>query len=98
MIDSIVKIYESDAAPGKGNISAASSGRYYLIVGSFKNASYAGNWSSKISNKGYPAEIVKVSYWNLVSAGSSTNLRSALSELSSIRSDVTADAWIFVAR
>jgi len=98
MIDSIVKIYESEAVPGKGNYSAASSGNYYLIVGSFKKASNASNWSSKISNMGYPAEIVKVSYWNLVSAGSSTNLRSAINELSSIRSDVTGDAWIFVAR
>ena len=98
MIDSIVKIYESEAGSGPGNIRTAATGKYYVIVGSFKTASYASDWSSKISNMGYPAEIVKVSYWNLVSAGSSTNLRSALNELSSIRSDVTGDAWIFVAR
>jgi len=69
-----------------------------VIVGSFKTSSYASNWSAKISDMGYPVEIVKVSYWNLVSAGSSTNLRSAINELSSIRSDVTSNAWIFVAR
>ena len=98
MIDSIISIYENKAASGKGNYTTAATGKYYLIVGSFKTSSYASNWSVKISNMGYPAEIVKVSYWNLVSAGSSTNLRSALNELSSIRSDVTGNAWIFVAR
>ena len=98
MIDSIISIYESKALPGKGNYSAAATGNYYVIVGSFKTSSYASNWSAKISDQGYPAEIVKVSYWNLVSAGSSTNLRSAINELSSIRSDVTSNAWIFVAR
>ena len=98
VIDSIISIYGSKAVPGKGNYSAAATGNYYVIVGSFKTSSYASNWSAKISDMGYPAEIVKVSYWNLVSAGSSTNLRSAINELSSIRSDVTGDAWIFVAR
>ena len=47
---------------------------------------------------GYQTEFVRISYWNLVSAGSSTNLRSALNELSSIRSDVTSNAWVYVAR
>ncbi len=98
MIDSIIKIYENNNVPGKGKYNAASSGHYYLIVGSFKTPTYASKWSARISDMGYKTEIVKVSYWNLVSAGSSTNLRSALSELSSIRSDVTSNAWIFVAR
>ena len=98
MIDSIISIYESKSASGKGNYSAAASGNYYVIVGSFKTSSYASNWSTRVSNMGYQTEIVKVSYWNLVSAKSSTNLRSALNELSSIRSDVTSNAWVFVAR
>jgi cell division protein FtsN len=98
MIDSIIRIYESKAAPGKGNYGAVASGNYYLIVGAFKTPAYASNWSTRISKMGYQTEIVKVSYWNLVSAGSSTNLRSALNVLSSIRSDVTSNAWIFVAR
>lgn len=98
MIDSIIRIYESKEASGRGNYSNLASGNYYIVVGSFKTPSYASNWSAKISDMGYPAEIVRVSYWNLVSAGSSTNLRTALNELASIRSDVTSDAWIFVAR
>ena len=98
MIDSIISIYESKAAKGQGNFGTAASGNYYVIVGSFKTPTYASNWSARISGMGYKTEIVKVSYWNLVSAGSSTNLRSALNVLSSIRSDVTSNAWVFVAR
>ena len=98
MIDSIIGIYEREAASGKGNYSNVASGNYYIVVGSFKTPSYASNWSARISDMGYPAEIVRVSYWNFVSAGSSTNLRTALNELASIRSDVTSNAWIFVAR
>ncbi len=98
MIDSIISIYESKTTSGKGNYSAAASGNFYVIVGSFKTSSYASNWSTKISNMGYQTEIVKVSYWNLVSAGSSTNLRSALNDLSAVRSDVTENAWVYVAR
>jgi hypothetical protein len=98
MIDSIIAIYESKGGSGQGHFGTAASGNYYVIVGSFKTQSYASKWSARISKMGYKTEIVKVSYWNLVSAGSSTNLRSALNELSSIRSDVTSNAWIFVAR
>ncbi len=98
MIDSIISIYDSKAASGKGSYSTAASGNYYVIVGSFKTSSYASNWSARVADMGYQTEIVKVSYWNLVSAGSSTNLRSTLNELSSIRSDVTSNAWVFVAR
>ena len=98
MIDSIISIYESKSASGKGNYSAAASGNYYVIVGSFKTSSYASNWSGRVAGMGYQTEIVKVSYWNLVSAVSSTNLRSALNDLSAVRSDVTENAWVFVAR
>jgi cell division protein FtsN len=98
MIDSIIKIYENTPISGKGNYSAASTGHYYVIVGSFKTSSYASNWSTKISDMGYPSEVVKVSYWNLVSAGSSANLRTTLNDLSGIRSNVTSNAWVYVAR
>ena len=97
-IDSIIKTYQRKAAAGGGPFGSTASGHYYLIVGAFKTPSYASSWSSHVSGMGYQTEIVKVSYWNLVAAESSTNLRSALDELPTIRSDVTPDAWIFVAR
>ena len=98
MIDSIIAIYESKPTQGSSNFGAAATGNYYIIVGSFKTPSYASNWSGRVSNMGYQTEIVQVSYWNLVSAGSSTNLRAALNELSNVRSAVTPEAWVYVAR
>ncbi len=98
MIDSIISIYENKSSSGTANYGSAATGNYYLIVGSFKTPSYASNWSGRVADMGYPTEVVKVSYWNLVSAGSSTNLRTALNELSTIRSAVTPNAWIYVAR
>lgn len=96
MIDSIINIYESKAA--SGDVRYAASGKFYLIVGAFKTPSYASNWSARVKDMGYQTEIVKASHWNLVAAGSATNLRSALNQLPAIRSDVTSDAWVFVAR
>lgn len=98
MIDSIINAYQGKASPGGGAFGSTAAGHYYLIVGAFKTPSYASSWSTHVSGMGYQTEIVKVSYWNFVAAGSSTNLRSALDELSTVRSDVTPDAWIFVAR
>jgi cell division protein FtsN len=97
-IDSIIMLYESEDATGKGNYSAAASGNYYVIVGSFKTPSYASNWSGRVADKGYQTEIVQVSHWNLVSAKSGTNLKSVLNELSSIRSNITSNAWVYVGR
>jgi len=97
-IDSIILTYESETASGKGKYSAAASGKYYVIVGSFKTPSYASNWSGRVADKGYQTEIVQVSHWNLVSAKSGTHLRSVLNELPSIRSNVSSNAWVYVAR
>jgi hypothetical protein len=98
MIDSIINIYENKAGSGGGSFGTAATGNYYVIVGAFQTASYASNWSARVADMGYQTEIVQVSHWNLVSAGSSSNLRSALNELSSVRSDVTPEAWVYVGR
>ncbi len=98
MIDSIIRIYESNPATRGGAYARAASGNFYVIVGAFKTPAYASQWSSRVAGMGYQTEIVKVSYWNLVSARSSTNLRSALNELSAVRSDVTPNAWVYVSR
>ncbi len=98
MIDSIIYIYENRAASGDRNSGTAASGSFYVIVGSFKTPAYASNWSTKVAEMGYQTEIVKVSHWNLVSAETSSNLRTALDELATVRSDVTVNAWVYVAR
>jgi hypothetical protein len=97
MIDSIISLYEG-RTPVAGQPASAATGNYYVIVGAFKTPSYASNWSTRISGMGYQAEILQVSSWNLVSAASSTSLRTALDELSSIRSGVTSNAWVYASR
>ena len=79
-IDSIIAYYEGELSSSGGRRIAAATGTYYLIVGSFKTPAYAAEWSAKVSGMGYRTEIVQVGYWNLVSAGSHTNLREALQE------------------
>jgi hypothetical protein len=67
-------------------------------VGSFKNPSYATDYSAKISGMGYNTEIITMGYWNLVSAESYKNLGQALSGLEIVRSNVSVDSWIYVTR
>jgi hypothetical protein len=98
MIDSIISIYERKGTSGGGDFGSAATGNYYVIVGAFKTGSYASKWSARVTDMGYPSEIVQVSHWNLVSVGSANNLRTALNELSSARSGITPDAWVYAAR
>ena len=93
-IDSIIKYYEAEIASGKPR--PASTGTYYLIVGSFKTPDYATNFSAKIGGLGYKTQIISMGYWNLVSAAAQTKIRSALEELESLRENVSYDAWIYV--
>jgi len=98
MIDSIIMYYESELTSKGRKISPAATGTFYLIVGSFKTPSYAQNYSAKIADMGYRSQILKVGYWNFVAAESHTNLRTALSGLDKVRSDIVATSWIYVAR
>lgn len=97
-IDSIINYYETQLS-GKGRrYASATSGTYYIITGSFKNPAYAAEWSQKVTGMGYPTEIVQMGYWNLVSTGSYTSVREAVTNLEKYRSAVAPDSWIYVAR
>jgi cell division protein FtsN len=93
-IDSIIRYYEAELQGGKAR--PASTGTYYLIVGSFKTPVYATNFSAKVAGLGYKTQILSMGYWNLVSAESHTNIRTALNGLEAIRENVSYDAWIYV--
>jgi hypothetical protein len=95
-IDSIINYYENELASRGGKYTSAATGTYYLIVGSFLTPAYAETYSAKVADMGYKTEIVKVRHWNLVSAESYTGLRGALDGLAIVRSNVTADSWIYV--
>lgn len=97
-IDSIIYYYESQLS-GKGRkYTGAAAGAYYIIVGSFKTPGYADAWSAKVTSMGYPAEVVLMRSWNLVSTGSYTSLRKASSDLEKFKTAVAPDSWIYVAR
>lgn len=93
-IDSIIRYYEAELKSGKAR--PASTGTYYLIVGSFKIPANATNYSAKVAGLGYKTQIISMGYWNLVSAETHTNIRTALNGLEPIRTNVSYDAWIYV--
>lgn len=93
-IDSIIRYYETELAAGRPK--PATTGTYYLIVGSFKTPDYATNYSAKVADMGYKTQIITMGYWNLVSAASHSNIRAALEGLENLRDNVSYDAWIYV--
>jgi len=75
----------------------ASKGRYHIIVGAFKTASYADDYSAAIRDQGYDGKILAGPYnFNLVTSGSYESLRAALNDLDGIRGNVIEDAWIYI--
>jgi hypothetical protein len=97
-IDSIIRYYENELTSRGGKVSAAATGTFYLIVGSFKTPAYATDWSAKVAGMGYKTQIIQMGYWNLVAAESYTSLRPALEGLEIVRSNVSLDSWIYVPR
>jgi hypothetical protein len=97
-IDSIIQFYESELSGRGGKRVSAAAGTYYLIAGSFQTPEYASNYTAKVADMGYNAEIVTVGHWNLVSAESYTSLRQALDGLEVVRSRISPNAWIYVVR
>lgn len=74
----------------------AAMSRVHIIVGAFKNATYAEEYSAKIQDQGYDGKVMTGPYsFNLVSASSHENLQAALNNLGTIRSEVIETAWIY---
>ena len=97
-IDSIINYYESQFSSKGRKYTGAITGTYYIIVGSFKTPGYADTGSAKVTAMGYPAQIVPMRNWNLVSTGSYTSLRKASGDLEKYKVAVAPDSWIYVAR
>jgi cell division protein FtsN len=75
----------------------ASVGRFHIIVGAFKNSSYANEYSANLQSRGYDGKVMAGPYsFNLVTSGSYESLRGALNNLDEIRSSVIESAWIFI--
>ena len=75
---------------------ATSSGkRYYVIAGCFRVPSNADNYVVYLRKKGYPAENLGVfNGYHVVSFNSFGSRKEAVNELSKIRGDYEAEAWL----
>ncbi|HER10161.1 MAG TPA: hypothetical protein ENO20_14750 [Bacteroides sp.] len=79
------------------NCEEANKGRYHIIVGAFKTASYATDYSTVMKSKGYEGKILKGPYnFDLVTSKSYESLRSALNDLNDVRAAVIETAWIYI--
>ena len=69
----------------------------HIIVGAFKNSSYADEYSAEIKGNGYDGKIMAGPYnFNLVSASSHESIQAALNALGSIRDNIIETAWIYI--
>jgi hypothetical protein len=73
------------------------SSKVHIIVGAFKNSSYADDYSAEIKNRGYAGQILAGPYnFNLVTSGSYASIKASLKDLSGVRADVIETAWIYI--
>jgi cell division protein FtsN len=69
----------------------------HIIVGAFKNSAYADNYSAEMKAQGHDGKIIAGPYsFNLVTAGSYSSVKAALSDLNSIRDNIIETAWIYI--
>ena len=79
------------------NCEEAANSKVHIIVGAFKNSSYANDYSAEIKGMGYEGNIMAGPYnFNLVVASSHESIQAALNALGSIRDNVIEEAWIYI--
>jgi hypothetical protein len=75
----------------------ASTSKVHIIVGAFKNSSYADEYSAEIKTQGYDGRILAGPYsFNLVTSSSHESIKSALNALGNVREAVIETAWIYL--
>ena len=70
--------------------------RYHIIVGAFKVPGNADGYLKQMTAKGYPAQILPLRSFQMVSVNSFSSLKDAVIQLGNFRNEVTQDAWIYV--
>ncbi len=71
--------------------------KVHIIVGAFKNSSYANEYSAEMKEQGYAGRIIAGPYnFNLVTSGSYESIKASLQDLTSVRDDVIETAWIYI--
>jgi len=75
----------------------ASTSKVHIIVGAFKNSSYADEYSADMKNQGYDGRIIAGPYsFNLVTSSSHETVKSALNALFKVRDAVIETAWLYI--
>jgi hypothetical protein len=75
----------------------ASTAKVHIIVGAFKNSSYANEYSADMKNQGYDGRILAGPYnFNLVTSSSHETVKSALNALFKVRDAVIETAWLYI--
>jgi len=73
------------------------SGKYHVIVGSFKTPAFADEYAAKIRSLGYEGEVLSGKYsFKLVTSSSHESLKTALAEMEKARANVSAKAWVYI--
>lgn len=71
--------------------------KVHIIVGAFKNSTYAADYSAVMKDQGYDGKILAGPYsFNLVCSGSYSSIKAALQDLNAVRSKVIETAWIYI--
>jgi len=71
--------------------------KVHIIVGAFKNSTYADEYSAEMKNQGYAGKIIAGPYnFNLVTSGSYESIKASLQDLTSVRDNVIETAWIYI--
>jgi hypothetical protein len=85
--DAMLKLADCEGAGSK----------VHIIVGAFKNSSYADEYSSNMKDGGYDGRIIAGPYsFNLVTSGSYESIKAALQDLNSVRDNVIETAWLYI--
>lgn len=75
----------------------AATSKVHIIVGAFKNSSYADEYSAEMKQSGYEGQIIAGPYnFNLVTSGSYESIQAALNDLNGIRENVIFTAWLYI--
>ena len=75
----------------------AAKSKVHVIVGAFKTASYAEEYSASIKGQGYDGKIIAGPYgFNLVTASSHESIQAALNSLGPARETLVQTAWIYM--
>jgi hypothetical protein len=75
----------------------AAKSRVHIIVGAFKTASYADEYSAKMQEQGYDGKIIAGPYsFSLVTSSSHESVQAALNALVPVRENVIETAWIYL--